>query len=129
MRTSITGVFIRSPSRAGAPAAAAWLAQQVQRIDRGFGCEQVDPLQRIERLQHAQQRFDSRSPAGFEIAQGLFRNARLLGGRELIEVAVQTQAPQPLTEEDLEFVRGGEDRVLIDELNGTYTAVNGLWQE
>jgi hypothetical protein len=101
-------MFIRSPSGAGGPAAAAWLAQQVQRIDRGFGREQVDPLQRIERLQHAQQRFHGRSPAGFEIAQGLFRNAGLLGGGELIEVAVQTQAPQPLTEEDLEFVRGGE---------------------
>ena len=80
----------------------------------------LDPLQRIERLQHAQQRFDGRSPAGFEIAQGLFRNAGLLGGRELIEVAVQTQAPQPLTEEDLEFVRGGEGKWNHKSLVGNY---------
>jgi hypothetical protein len=84
------------------------LAQQVERIDRGFGGEQVDPLQRIERLQHAQQRFHGRSPAGFEIAQGLFRNAGLLGGGALIQVAVQAQALQPLARRFLKFVRGGE---------------------
>jgi hypothetical protein len=105
----MTGMFIRSPSGVGARAAAGlgWRSRS-SGLTRGFGREQVDPLQRIERLQHAQQRFHGRSPAGFEIAQGLFRNAGLLGGGALIQVAAQAQALQPLTELDLKFVRGGK---------------------
>lgn len=84
------------------------LAQQRHRINGNFRRQGVETTEMVESLQDAKQGFHGRTSAGFQIAQGPLRDAGLLGGSALIQVAGETQAPKSLAQSGLQFVWGFE---------------------
>jgi hypothetical protein len=83
--------------------------QESDWINCDLGCQHLDALQVVQRLEGSEERPNRGPAACFEIAQCLFGNTGLLSSCALIDVAREAQPTHTLAESNLQFALGFED--------------------